>query len=111
MIAKNEAKKLLLPALKAAAFHITGYILCDTGSTDGTPEVAESLFNKLNITGVVEHHEWKDFSHNRNLCLESGQRLLGDVCDYWLLLDADQIMISPEDISIAELELNEPAYW
>jgi hypothetical protein len=111
MIAKDEANKLLVPALKAAAFHITGYMLCDTGSTDGTPNVTESLFSSLNITGAVEHHEWKDFAHNRNLCIDAGQRLLGDVCDYWLLLDADQIMVSTEYISLSELELTEPAYW
>ncbi|KAL4536609.1 hypothetical protein Ndes2437B_g06021 [Nannochloris sp. 'desiccata'] len=111
MIAKDEAKKLLVPALKAAALHVTGYMLCDTGSTDGTPNVTQSTFDRLNITGAIEHHEWKDFSSNRNMCIESGQRLLSDVCDYWLLLDADQIMVSTEDISLSELELTEPAYW
>jgi len=111
MIAKDEVNKQLVDALKAAALHITGYMLCDTGSKDGTPNVTQSTFNNLNITGAIEHHEWKDFSHNRNMCLETGQRLLSDVCDYWLLLDADQIMVSTEDISLAELELTEPAYW
>ena len=105
MIAKDEANDRLIPSLQAAALHITGYIFCDTGSTDGTPKLAKSIFNYLNLKGKIAHHQWKDFAHNRNLCLEDGQRLLGNVCDYWLLLDADQIMVSEDGVSLSEVDM------
>lgn len=109
MIAKNEARSKLLTTLEAASLHITGYMFCDTGSTDGTPKLAKAFFQMLNIKGRVEHHQWRDFSYNRNLCLAAG-RSLAHMCDYWLLLDADQIMVSEDDISLAELPLSEASY-
>ncbi len=105
MIAKDEANDRLKPCLQAAALHITGYVFCDTGSTDGTPKVAKSIFDFLNLKGKIMHHKWKDFAYNRNLCLEDGHRLLGNECDYWLLLDADQIMVSEEGLTLAELDM------
>ena len=102
--------KKLIPALEAAALHITGYMFCDTGSLDGTPNLAKMFLKKLKIAGKIENHVWKDFSYNRNLCLTAGRRWLANMCDYWLLLDADQIMISEDDISLAELELTNAAY-
>ncbi|KAG7668404.1 hypothetical protein KSW81_002290 [Nannochloris sp. 'desiccata'] len=111
MIAKDEANDRLVPALQAAAVHITGYMFCDTGSTDGTPELAKSIFDYFNLKGKVAHHSWKDFAHNRNYCLEDGKRLMGNKCDYWLLLDADQIMVAEEGFGLAELELKDSAYY
>jgi len=110
MIAKDEANDRLVPTLQAAAVHITGYMFCDTGSTDGTPKLAKSIFGYFNLKGKVANHNWKDFSHNRNYCLEDGKRLMGNKCDYWLLLDADQIMVAEEDFGLAELELQNSAY-
>jgi hypothetical protein len=111
MIAKDEANDRLIPTLQGAALHITGYMFCDTGSTDGTPKLAKSIFDYFHLKGKIAHHTWKDFSHNRNLCLEDGQRLMGDVCDYWLLLDADQIMVSEQGGSLSNLILKDSAYF
>ena len=102
MIAKNEADKLLVQSLRASVLHVTGFMFCDTGSTDATPQLAH---------GHIEHHEWKDFSYKRNLCLEAGKRLLGSSCDYWLLLDADQLMVSSNGTGLAELNLDQTSYW
>jgi hypothetical protein len=41
-----------------------------TGSKDGTPKLAEKFFKKAGVPGTVAHHKWKDFSANRNLCIE-----------------------------------------
>ena len=113
MIAKNEARRKLIPALLAAAPHITGYMFCDTGSTDHTPELARHIFDILGIPGAVDHHVWKDFSSNRNLCMEKGLELLGSgMCQYWLLLDADQIMVSTDGLTfLSELKLTADFYW
>jgi hypothetical protein len=111
MIAKDEANDRLIPTLQAAAIHITGYVFCDTGSTDGTPELAKSIFDYFNLEGKIVHHTWKDFAHNRNYCITEGKRLLGNQCDYWLLLDADQFMVNEESYGLAELELKDSAYF
>ena len=110
MIAKDEVNAKLIRALEAAALHITGFMFCDTGSTDGTPQLAKAFFEALNMKGIISHHKWKDFSYNRNLCLDTGRRQLGNVCDYWLILDADQIMVSENGHGLAEYQLTEGAY-
>jgi glycosyltransferase involved in cell wall biosynthesis len=60
------------------------WLVCDTGSADGTLEIVSGWAN----TRVVKH-EWVHFEHNRNACLEEARRMeLGPRVYYWLL-DAD----------------------
>lgn len=46
------------------------WVICDTGSTDGTQDLLTSYFAAAGIPGHLANHTWKDFGHNRNLCLE-----------------------------------------
>lgn len=110
MIAKNEAVNLneMLPA---AAPHVSGWFVCDTGSTDGTPELVKSFFKRRNTPGEVAHHQWRDFSYNRNLCLREGLRIMKNKCKYWLILDADQIFVSEAGTALTAMPLKKDAYW
>jgi tetratricopeptide (TPR) repeat protein len=109
MIAKNEMTNLA-ESLTAAAPHISGWIMCDTGSTDGSQAFVERFFAVWNISGQVVQHNWKNFAENRNLCLQAGRALLRE-CDFWLLLDADQVMVSTDGLQLGALGLNKDAYW
>jgi tetratricopeptide (TPR) repeat protein len=62
---------------------IDHWVICDTGSSDGTPDrVREGL---AGIPGALLHRPWVDIAHNRAeaIALARGQ------ADYLLLLDAD----------------------
>jgi glycosyltransferase involved in cell wall biosynthesis len=110
MIVKNEVDNVeaLIPSLEG---HISAYYVCDTGSTDGTVKKMKQLFDKILVKGLFARHKWKNFAHNRNLCLEDGERKLKNTCEYWLILDADQVLMSTEKKSLLDLDLDKDAYW
>lgn len=82
MIVRNEAA-VLPRCLESVLPLIDAWVICDTGSTDGTPEVIESLLGHL--PGELHHRPWKDFGTNRTELLE----LARGTAEHLLLLDAD----------------------
>lgn len=90
MIVKNEEKMLgrCLEALKPILDNISSeLIIVDTGSTDGTVEIAKKYTDK------VLFYEWtNDFSAARNVGLEKAQG------EWFMSVDADEIFISCDDI-------------
>lgn len=83
MIVRNEAEVIgrLGASLEGL---IDSWVICDTGSTDGTPEVVSKVFGHL--PGALYRDEWRDFGTNRTLMLERAR----GKADYLLILDADQ---------------------
>lgn len=65
---------------------ISRWVISDTGSTDGTPEIIEKALQ--GIPGELSTDSWVDFSHNRNVALS---RAL-NTADYILLIDADMVL-------------------
>lgn len=82
MIVRNEAD-VIERALESARPWIDAWVICDTGSTDGTPERAAAALE--GIPGMVHHHPWVDFGANRSRAIALARRL----ADYVLILDAD----------------------
>jgi predicted GH43/DUF377 family glycosyl hydrolase len=82
MIVRNEAR-VLERCLRSLDGLIDTWTICDTGSSDGTAELARSLLEHL--PGELHHRQWVDFGHNRSELLE----LARGSADYLLLLDAD----------------------
>jgi glycosyltransferase involved in cell wall biosynthesis len=90
-VVKNESKQLPR-MLKSISKHLSGYCICDTGSSDGTPDVVKRHFDQAGIRGHIAKHTWVNFAKNRNLCLKTAQEILNPNtpgCDFFLLLDAD----------------------
>lgn len=92
MIVKDEAKNIerLLNSVKAS---ISYYVICDTGSSDGTPELIEKITKKLNIPGEIHHSKWINFGENRTIALNKAKESLDASkhdCDWVLIIDADE---------------------
>jgi len=85
MMVKNESQ-VITRALESAIPHIDHWVICDTGSTDGTPELIKECLK--NIEGELHFTEWKNFGYNR----EEVIRLAQGKSDYIIIMDADMIL-------------------
>ena len=86
MIVKNEShiiEKTLQNLCEYIPFDY--WVICDTGSTDGTQDLIKKFFKAKNIEGELHQCEWKDFGHNRTEALNKAF----DKTDYLLIFDAD----------------------
>jgi tetratricopeptide (TPR) repeat protein len=82
MIVKDEAA--ILPRLFDSCRELLDYwVICDTGSTDGTQELIRRELD--GIPGELHQREWVNFGVNRGELAE----LARGKSDYLLLLDAD----------------------
>ncbi|ASU33542.1 hypothetical protein MuYL_1644 [Mucilaginibacter xinganensis] len=82
---KNESQ-VIRRALESALPHIDHWVICDTGSTDGTPQIIEECLTGIN--GKLHHTQWENFGHNRAEVI----RLAEGKGDYILIMDADMIL-------------------
>lgn len=87
MIVKNETAVLerLLGSVHEA---IDYFVIVDTGSTDGTPDLIRFLATNLGLPGEVHSRPWINFGHNRQealaLAVAAGRG------DWLLFIDADE---------------------
>ena len=86
MIVKNESH-IIVDTLSRliSKIKIDYYVICDTGSTDNTPNLIKNFFNEKKINGDLHFHTWKNFGYNRSLALDCAK----DKCDYIFIFDAD----------------------
>ena len=86
MIVKNEShiiENTLEKLCKKINFDY--WVICDTGSTDNTPQIITDFFEKMGIKGEIYYDEWTDFAHNRTLALQRAYKKT----DLLLIFDAD----------------------
>ena len=88
MIVKNETH-IIKECFDSLYKFIDYWVICDTGSTDGTQELIKNYFAEKGIPGELHQHEWEDFATNRtkalNLCIGKG--------DYAWMIDADDYLV------------------
>ena len=82
MIVRDEAP-IIERCLASVRDLIDSWVICDTGSTDGTPEVVAAALD--GIPGTLHTSRWQDFGHNRSELM----RLARGAGDYLLMIDAD----------------------
>ena len=84
MIVKDE-EAMIGRCLQAARDAVDEIVVVDTGSTDRTVEIAESLGAR------VLHHEWDgDFSAARNVSFDAATG------DWVMYLDADEVLVADD---------------
>lgn len=97
MIVKNE-ENCISKCLNSVKPYIDHWIICDTGSTDNTTQVIQELMS--DVPGEILHHEWKDFSTNRNLGIAESK----NKADYTLIIDADDHLIVEDENAFNNLD-------
>ena len=95
----RDATAVLERCIASVAELIDHWVICDTGSVDGTPALVERLLGDL--PGQLHHHPWVDFGHNRSLLMEAA----AGAADWLLLVDADMTLavtapVGPLDPSV-----------
>lgn len=105
MIVKNESH-IILETLDnlCQKINFDYWVISDTGSEDNTVELITDFFGKRNIKGEIHYHEWKNFSHNRNLALEACK----GKSEYVFFFDADDLI---DGTLVLPKELTKDAYY
>lgn len=111
MIVKDEAA-VIGRCLDSARGLIDSWVICDTGSTDGTQRLIRESIGDLH--GELHERPWVDFGHNRNELMELAQGR----GDYLLLIDAD-MTVSYDRARLHDLNADsymlrhaeDPEYW
>jgi glycosyltransferase involved in cell wall biosynthesis len=98
-IVKNEAA-ILERCVKSLLPHVTGAVVVDTGSTDGTPDKLNELFAAAGKPLELSSAPFVNFSQARNAALGAAREFKLD-WDYLLLADADMELkvLSPDWIN------------
>jgi glycosyltransferase involved in cell wall biosynthesis/predicted GH43/DUF377 family glycosyl hydrolase len=85
MIVRDEAE-VIARCLESVRPLIDSWVICDTGSSDGTPKLVAELLS--DVPGALHHREWRDFGWNRTELMT----LAAGAGDYLLLIDADMTL-------------------
>jgi tetratricopeptide (TPR) repeat protein len=99
MIVKNESA-VLARCVNAIRPLIDAWCIVDTGSTDGTQELARSLL--ADLPGGLFEIPWRDFAYNRTQALE----LARPFGEYSLMIDADEVCEFDPGFDAAALRRN-----
>lgn len=102
MIVKNEAA-VIRRCLDSVKPFIDRWVIVDTGSTDGTPDIVRE--HMRGVDGVLHERPWRDFGTNRTEALH----LAREHGDYLLFIDADETLTAPRDFRWPMLDA--PAYY
>ncbi len=97
MIVKNE-KDCIIDCLSSVKDKIDYWVICDTGSTDGTQDVIREFMK--DIPGELHQRPWVDFAHNRNEALRYAKKK----ADYSLFIDADEQWLFSNDQILSHLD-------
>lgn len=96
MIVKDEAA-VIERCLASVRGLIDSWVICDTGSSDGTQALIETAL--AGIPGELHERPWRNFGENRTEAI----RLAAGKADYLLLIDADMTVSYRRD-GLANLE-------
>jgi glycosyltransferase involved in cell wall biosynthesis len=97
MIVKNEIHNMRR-CLESVKDSINYWVICDTGSTDGTQKFIQELMAEWGIPGELHERPWVDFSTNRTESLQ----LARSKGDYTLVMDADDYLEIKGDNSVLQ---------
>ena len=100
---KNESR-IIERLLESVKGKVSAAIVCDTGSTDNTMELASSWLQRNGMPGKVYQYPFVNFGASRTESYHKAQEWLKevgwDVTNTWaLLLDGDMLLADPIDVT------------
>jgi glycosyltransferase involved in cell wall biosynthesis len=96
MLVRNEAP-VVARSLASVRPLIDHWVVVDTGSTDGTPDIVRNSLS--DVPGKLHQRPWVDFGHNRTEAL----RLAQEHGDYTLMIDAGEVLELPPGFRMPHL--------
>lgn len=102
MIVRNEAE-VVCETLSRVVDLIDCWVVCDTGSTDGTREKIKNFFAEKKVPGELYDDVWENFAHNRTLAFARSHRR----ADYVWVLDADDLLTG---VPVFPIRMDKDAY-
>ena len=84
MIVKDETH-IIESCLESMSQYIDYWVICDTGSTDGTQDMIKNFFEEKGIPGELHEVPWEGFGKSRTRALG----LCDGKADYAWMIDAD----------------------
>lgn len=101
MIVKDETP-VIARLLRSVQAVVDYFVIVDTGSSDGTPDLIRHVAEELGLPGEVHFRDWKNFGHNRQQALELA--LAADRGDWLLFMDADEELVCSDPEFFHRLE-------
>lgn len=102
----RDAAEFIEETLALALPFVDTWLIVDTGSVDSTREVVMQFFTTSGMSGSLVERPWVGFAHNRTEALQ----LAGEVADFALMVDADDLIIGAPQIREAAASKKHPAY-
>jgi len=93
----RDESPVVCRALNSVRNLINVLFLCDTGSTDGTPEIVKDWCTKERIEGQFLHHPWRNFGYNRSWLWKQAYEHPNpqiSQATYYIFMDADEVWIT-----------------
>ena len=107
MIVKDEAP-VIERCLRSVLPLLDWWVICDTGSTDGTQDIVRRTHGRSSTVVLLER-PWVSFGHNRQEALDAGPRLrVARPGDYTIWIDADDELV---DLPAALPDLTADGYY
>ena len=97
MIVKDESA-VIERCLRSVLPFLDAWTVVDTGSSDNTPAIVQSLLGHL--PGQLLHRPWSNFAENRSEAFELNRGL----ADYHLVIDADDQLEAGAEFKMPELK-------
>lgn len=97
-IVKDEEKSIVEMLQSAALAGINHWAIQDTGSTDNTIELVKKTAVDCDVSLILSHMPWQDFSTNRNANIVTAFH--AHEVDYWLALDADETVEAHDELQL-----------
>jgi len=104
MIVKNEAH-IIQRCLESVKPYIDYWVICDTGSTDGTQQLIRDCLR--DIPGELIERPWVNFGHNRTEVFQYAK----EKADYIWVIDADDYLVGSVDFSHLEKDVYSLHYY
>jgi tetratricopeptide (TPR) repeat protein len=105
MIVKDSGE-ILRQTLRSFLPHVDHFCICDTGSTDNTPQIL--LEETEYYSGYLFKEPFVDFSHNRNLVLDAAERMYPQC--YYITIDDTYLLENPGGFDEFFEKATDPSY-